>query len=111
MKRVVKITENDLAKIVRRVIRENRVNENLITNTFNKMFGKKLKKVFIDPNNQNSYAILSSGEKITSNENNLTFHGCNTTNGQEITPSDPCTASFNLDNFQYSCGRRDCIKD
>ena len=118
MTKIIRLTERDLTRIVRRVIKENEskkylgVNENIIDNTLNKLFGKKIKSVSVDPNGINSYAILSSGEKVTTKDNRLTLNGCASTNNQERTPENDCGASFDFNNNQYSCrGRRGCIKD
>jgi hypothetical protein len=118
MARIIRLTESDLTRIVKRVIKENEskkglgMNENLIDNALNKLFGKKVKSISVDPNGVNSYVILSSGEKVTTKDNRLTLNGCASTNNQERTPENDCGASFDFENNQYSCrGNRGCIKD
>ena len=98
----------------RRVIKEKYlgINENPIGNILNRLFGKKIKTVSVDPNGVNSYIILSSGDKITTKDNRLTLNGCASTNNQETRPEKDCVASFDFDYNQYTCGyKRGCVKD
>jgi hypothetical protein len=114
MKKIVRLTESDLTRIVKRVIKEKYlgINENPIGNILNRLFGKKIKTVSVDPNGVNSYIILSSGDKITTKDNRLTLNGCASTNNQETSPEKDCVASFDFEYNQYTCGyKRGCVKD
>jgi hypothetical protein len=114
MKKIIKLTESDLTRIVRRVIKEKdlSMNETVIGNVLSRIFGKKIKTVSVDPNGVDSYIILSSGEKITTKDNSLSLNGCPSTNKQETRPEKDCVASFDFDNNQYTCGyKRGCVKD
>ena len=107
MKKVIRLTENDLARIVKKVIRENQDQSD--------MFGKKLKEVFVDVLPEGgvgpkTYVILNSGEKITM-DNNLSVDEWCAKGGSGPSLNKNCSAAFELNNFQYSCTKIGCVKD
>lgn len=106
MKRIVRLTENDLAKIVKKVIKESQDQ--------NDMLGKRLKQVFLDKTEEgtqgpNAYIILNTGEKITKTNNLAIDETCG--NGGDSNILDKyCVADFQLGNNHYYCNKVFCSR-
>lgn len=105
MKKVIRLTERDLAKIIKKVISETQDNSPL--------FGLKMRSIFIDRKpdgtlGDNSTVTLSNGEILKGTQIPTISDECN---GSDVNALDQkCSVGISTNKFDLMCSKSGCSK-
>lgn len=105
MKKIIRLTENDLAKIIKKVISETQENF--------PGFGMKMKSIFVDRNpdgtlGDKTTVTLNNGTVITKNNISEVSAECKSGNVNDL--DEKCKVGLSTDKFDLMCLKSGCNK-
>jgi hypothetical protein len=107
MKKIIRLTESDLAKIIKKVISETQENvQNFV--------GIKMKKIVVDKNSDGTLGdktmiTLSNGDTVTKDMINNISDECGS-GGDVNSLNEKCMAQFSTNKLDLTCFKSGCSK-